>query len=177
MKLCKHCGLEKPIDQFYWNRNRDKPAHFCKVCTKLIVLEWNAKNPEKAKAREVRYRERHRKEIAAKTAKWYLGNKKRNNENTLRWYQKNKDRGAEKRAMYRATQAKATPVWANKLFIREAYHLARLRTKTLGVKWAVDHIVPLKSMLVCGLHVEKNLQVIPAIENSVKGNRTWPDMP
>jgi hypothetical protein len=72
---------------------------------------------------------------------------------------------------------KATPAWANKFFITEAYHLAKLREKICGGKWHVDHIVPLKSAIVCGLHVENNLRVIPGAENSVKGNRHWPDMP
>jgi 5-methylcytosine-specific restriction endonuclease McrA len=45
------------------------------------------------------------------------------------------------------------------------------------VKHEVDHIVPLKSPLVCGLHVEHNLQVIPATQNRRKHNRVWPDMP
>lgn len=177
MKLCKRCGLEKIDADFYFNRSRNTLAYCCKQCTKLGVLKWNAENPEKAKARELRYRESHRKEIAARTAKWYSLNKKRNNENTLNWYKEHKHRGAEKRAKYRATQAMATPTWANSFFIREAYHLAQLRTKIFGFKWSVDHIIPLKSKIVCGLHVENNLQVIPAIKNSVKGNRTWPDMP
>lgn len=177
MKLCKRCGLEKSDDNFYLNRSRGNLAYCCKPCTKKDVLEWNAKNPDKAKARELRYREKHRKEIAARTAAWYLKNKERNNKNTSRWYSENKDRGAEKSASYKATKMQATPKWANKFFIREAYHLARIRTKKLGFKWAVDHIVPLTSPLVCGLHVEHNLQIISTSANSIKGNRIWPDMP
>ena len=61
--------------------------------------------------------------------------------------------------------------------MEEAYHLARMRTEMLGLEWDVDHIVPLKNPIVCGLHVESNLQVIPELENIRKGNRRWPDMP
>ena len=81
------------------------------------------------------------------------------------------------RALRRAKTRNATPGWANAFFIREAYALAKLREKVCGGKWHVDHIVPLKSKLVCGLHCESNLQVIPAKANVSKGNRHWPEMP
>ena len=71
----------------------------------------------------------------------------------------------------------AVPKWANKFFIEEIYDLARRRTEVMGFEWHVDHIVPLRHPLVQGLHCEQNLQVIPAVRNYTKGNRTWPDMP
>ena len=41
----------------------------------------------------------------------------------------------------------------------------------------VDHIVPLQSALVCGLHCEANLEIIPGAANEAKKNYWWPDMP
>lgn len=88
-------------------------------------------------------------------------------------------RSAEFAAMRRAASKQATPKWANRFFIREVYDLAARRNKSnsCGVKWEVDHIVPLQSDFVCGLHVEHNLAVIPKIENIRKSNKHWPDMP
>lgn len=71
----------------------------------------------------------------------------------------------------------ASPAWRSKELIEAAYRLATARTRDTGRVWHVDHVVPLHSPLVCGLHTEANLQVIPGRENLAKGNRYWPDMP
>lgn len=76
-----------------------------------------------------------------------------------------------------ARKLNATPSWANQKYISLFFEIAKLEEERTNRKCHVDHIVPLKSQLVCGLHTEQNLQVLFAKDNIVKGNRFWPDMP
>ena len=80
-------------------------------------------------------------------------------------------------ARRRAQKLAATPAWANKDAIQALYLLAAAMMDFVGIEMHVDHIVPLKHSLVCGLHCEANLEVITATENLSKGNWRWPDMP
>lgn len=68
----------------------------------------------------------------------------------------------------------ATPPWLtaeHKQQIREMYLTARRLTKSTGVKYVVDHIVPLRSEEVCGLHVPWNLQILTHNDNCAKSNK------
>ena len=82
-----------------------------------------------------------------------------------------------KTAKRRALMIQATPAWADPVLILAFYEEAQIKAQTMKVTHHVDHIVPLTSKTVCGLHCEFNLQVLPGIENLRKSNRTWPDKP
>lgn len=79
--------------------------------------------------------------------------------------------------LHRQQTRRATPAWADKKAIRAVYLEAKRLTRETGELHVVDHIVPKMSALVCGLHVEWNLQVLHWLLNAKKGNATWPDMP
>lgn len=99
-----------------------------------------------------------------------------NSLNNKQWYSDNKEEYHQKyidehRSEYNARNAKrraqriqATPAWANEEKIKEIY-----RTCPKGCH--VDHIYPLISDWVCGLHVESNLQHLSAEDNLRKGNK------
>ena len=151
----------------YW-RHRDARvqqavAHYAahREEGKLRARQWAAQHPEEKKARDAQYYRDH-------PEKW-VGRPE--------WQKKFPEKHAAKQGKRRARKLQATPAWANEFFIAEAYDLAKRRTDSLGFKWEVDHTIPLKSRIVCGLHVENNLQVIPAMVNRSKSNRHWPDMP
>lgn len=69
------------------------------------------------------------------------------------------------------------PSWADLDKINSIFLQCKELSDSTGIKYSVDHIVPLNSDLVCGLHVECNLQILSHKENSMKGNRFWPNMP
>ena len=73
-------------------------------------------------------------------------------------------------AKRRANLKSGTPPWADNKAIEAKYKEAAELTKKTGVIHHVDHVIPLTNHKVCGLHVETNLQVIPATENIRKRN-------
>jgi len=71
----------------------------------------------------------------------------------------------------RASKISATPKWVDHKAIAKIYQDAAEIQRITGIEHEVDHIVPLRSKLVCGLHVPANLRVITAKENNRKGNK------
>ena len=93
-----------------------------------------------------------------------------------REYTKRSERRAAERsfaAAGRAALLQATPPWltpAQKQAIRAVYEEADRLTRETGVPHEVDHIVPLRGKVVCGLHVPWNLQVLTARRNRSKSS-------
>jgi hypothetical protein len=141
------------------------------------------------------YRERNKERLSIEAKKRYQANKQAYLETKKRYYQENKEsirvkqkeyQDANRAVLYaknkewreanldkvtyntakrRALKALATPAWYDADEVRYIYALA----KEKGLH--VDHIVPLKHPLVCGLHVQDNLRCIPKELNLWKSNK------
>ena len=166
----------------YRERNREKLRQKNK--------EYRLKNKEKIK--EKRSSEEFKKHIREYAKKHYQLNKKRKMEIAKKYELKNIDKVKKMRSDWKKRNAhkvressmrrlvckrKAMPKWVDIEQIKCFYEVADRVTKQTGVKHDVDHIVPLVSNVVCGLHVQENLQLLVKADNIRKGNRIWPDMP
>jgi len=106
-----------------------------------------------------------------RSRKHYKDNKKRYKKNHQVWRENNKDKTNGYTAKRRAIKLNAMPLWANKEKIVEIYKEARKITRITGIKYEVDHIIPLQNKNVCGLHTEENLQIITRSQNRKKSNK------
>lgn len=169
-------------------RYRDNPEPFKEAGKKRRerlgkekIREYNqayaAANKEKISKIAKSWRERNSEKLKAYRKKRYQENKQKYYERNLKKWLEMPHVVLEACRRRTAMKRQAVPAWANQEKIKEAYLIAELLTKILKISYQVDHIVPLKSKFVCGLHVEHNLQVITASENAAKGNRWWPGKP
>ena len=136
-----------------------------------------AANPEKEIERLRRWREENPERKAESDKKYRTTNPEKKSQSQARYRKANPDKHAANQGKRRAAKLQATPAWADEFIISEIYELSQLRSEATGMIHHVDHIVPLKSKLVCGLHCEHNLTILTGIENLTKNNRHWPDMP
>ena len=149
------------------------------VCVECMKEDWvvdNAKRAEKpkseaAKAAARRYYQKNREAVIARAAgrsatevRQYKDRHKANNPEYYKALTSTRKR----------RHRNATPKWVGaeeKKAIRQLYLEAQRLTKLTGERYVVDHVYPLISDQVCGLHTLKNLRVITQTENLKKSNK------
>lgn len=167
---CQRKTLEVGSSEFecvICNKVTDKKAGkrgYCVTCygkeRKEYRDAWVRANPQKVRASYKKYNASGKRNFSYKDYYWSDSERSRL-------------KGKKDTAKRRAIKLKALPSWLNdfdKFVIGEMYETAQRRSKVTGIKWHVDHIVPLQGDNVCGLHVPCNLQVIPAVQNLRKSN-------
>lgn len=164
-------------------RNAVALARFCALCSADLT----------GKRSDAKFCSREHKKVFADRNRDHAANyqkhKNTRREQATAYYHKNIDENRAKArvrqrlnpslyaahtAKRRAAILKRTPLWLSNdhlQAIRGVYALAAKKTVETGVKWHVDHIIPLQGRSVSGLHVPWNLQVLPAAKNIAKHNR------
>jgi hypothetical protein len=179
---------KKSGSKYYFTGQPCKHGHIAPrktkgACTECLKVEW-------AKGNETRvdyFREYNKREdVKDRKNEWYQENRETviNNAATrpahvLReyrnaWKVNNKTQVLADNKVRRRKHREATPPWLTrkqKSEIRQLYQIAITMTQTTGEQYVVDHIVPLRSHEVCGLHVPWNLRVITQEENLKKSNK------
>lgn len=133
-----------------------------------IKKNYKERNKEKIADSQREYTEKNRVRIAARLREYWKLNRSRISARMREYNRANRGLIAALANKYRASKVSATPSWADLKVIREIYE----GTSKNGME--VDHIIPLQGKIVCGLHVENNLQIVPRSENRRKSHKFNP---
>jgi len=136
---------------------------------KEYFAEYN--KSEKGIASKRKYYEANKEVVIAKAANRPIEERRAHRRT---WNQENPGAKNALTAKRRSRKKNATPIWLadhHKRKIDQMYVSADKMSKELGQRYQVDHIIPLQSDTVCGLHVPWNLQLLSVEANQSKGNR------
>lgn len=154
MKICSRCNKERPDRDFYKWKTK------CRECLVSLKKEYRKENPDKISKHRNNYLNTKRGRLAHKKSR-------------KKWYKTKRGQAYKRyeRTLRRKAVRLATPKWADRAKIRILYEKAMWLEQLTGLKYHVDHIIPLKGEGVCGLHCWENLQILEASINIKKGNR------
>lgn len=156
----------------------------CRDCVRKQARAWREQNSARSKELYAKSYNKNKEAILEKSrANQHINNehskvyrqknKQQRYESGKKWRDANKDRIRFYANARRAMKLQATPKWAEEEWeqILALYAEAQRLEQETGIKYHVDHIIPLQSELVCGLHCLSNLRVITQKENNQKNNK------
>ena len=172
MKECKKCKEVMPLTDFSKDSTKSSGiSSYCKPCKNKSNKVWQERNRDKIKEYGIEYYKNNKGHKNESSRVYYAKNKAERALQIKEWQRNNPSIVRAHNAKRRASKLQATPQWADLGKIQEVYTEAQRLTELLGIEMHVDHIVPLQGSLVSGLHVETNLQILPAVENLRKSNK------
>lgn len=158
----KFCG-PKCRNKAQRTKDRDKRIAYLKA--------WKLANQERVKELCRASQKRRPEAAAVRRRRWIEKHPGRMRESRARWKKANPGAIAANVRYRQLVKENATPAWLTLIQrkqMRRIYEEAALMTKQTGISHEVDHVVPIRGKLVCGLHVPWNLQVLTAHENHRK---------
>jgi hypothetical protein len=187
MKSCRVCNINKPLVDFHKTKsNKDGYNNMCKICRKESNKKYQEENKDSIVITQKKWVSNNIEKVRGIKNKYYQNNKEKQKD----YYRQNKEVIQERRREYasaykkanrahfnfkeatrRFTKKQATPNWANLKNIKVVYEKAKWLEGLTGLKYDVDHVIPLQSKDVCGLHVWENLQILEAGLNRSKSNK------
>ena len=145
-----------------------KNVRYCS--RKCIRKAYRVNNINKVKDYDKQYYSNNKSKIIERSLKWSKDNPERKNEHNRKFLDKNPHMVNVKNNRRRASKLNATPKWSEDDKIKIVYEKAKWLESLTGLKYHVDHIIPLKGKNVCGLHVWANLQILEVSVNLKKSN-------
>jgi len=130
-------------------------------------------NPEEVRATDAKSKAKHADRVKARKAEYKRKNKEKVNAYARMYLKNNPGIANSISAKKVAKRSKRITILTDDAEIKMIYKLATRMSRKHGIKYHVDHIVPLNGKTVSGLHVSWNLQIITSEENIKKGNK-WP---
>ena len=168
MKLCSCCGIKKPLIEFYKQKDcLDGYRSKCKVCTKETKKQqYKNVKEEYSKRNSIWRNSNNRIEYHAKY-------REKNKEKIKQYFVNSRHISAKNRSIRRARLLQRTPQWltTTDLFEIECIYKYCGALRNAGLKYEVDHIIPLAGKEMSGFHVPTNLQVISMFDNRQKANK------
>lgn len=138
------------------------------VAVKEKQTAWALKNNEQRSAIGKERYERNKVWQQLRTQAKWVANKEKVTETNNRWSANNPEKMRliirNRNKLRNLIVRQQRPKWANIQKIRHIYD-------NCPDGYHVDHVIPLRGKTVCGLHIETNLQYMPALENIKKSNK------